>query len=83
MSRHEKLLQRIASNPKDFDWSELVSLMSYFGVELRTTAGSARRFINPASKQAFYIHQPHPSGILKPYQVREAIKFLKQEGFLA
>jgi hypothetical protein len=83
MSKHEKLLQRIAATPKDFTWSELVSLMSYFGVELRTSSGSARRFINPTSGQAFYIHQPHPSNVLKPYQVREVVKFLKQEGFLA
>lgn len=83
MSRHEKLLRHIASNPKDFTWSELTSLMSSLGIELRTSSGSARRFINPATQHAFYIHQPHPSSILKPYQVREAVKFLKQEGFLA
>lgn len=83
MSRHEKLLQRISSSPKDFAWSELTSLMSALGVELRTSGGSARRFVNPATSQVFYIRQPHPSSILKPYQVREAVKYLKQEGFLA
>jgi len=83
MSRHEKLLLRISSAPKDFTWSELVGLMSSLGVELRTSGGSARRFINPATAQVFYIHQPHPRSILKPYQVHGAVKFLKQEGFIA
>ena len=83
MSRHEKLLQRITSMPKDFTWPELISLMASFGIELHTTGGSARRFVNPVSRQTFYIHQPHPSSILKPYQLREAVKFLRQEGFLA
>jgi hypothetical protein len=28
------------------------------------------------------MHQPHPAKILKAYQVREAIRFLKQEGHI-
>jgi len=82
MSRHEKLLQRITSTPKDFTWPELRSLMSALGIELVTSSGSARKFINPATGGRFNIHQPHPSNILKLYQVRGAIDFLKQEGFL-
>jgi hypothetical protein len=34
MSRQEKLLRRIASSPKDFTWSELVSLMTSLGFEV-------------------------------------------------
>jgi hypothetical protein len=82
MSRQEKANRRLLSNPKDFAWPELINLMSSFGVELLTSSGSARKFRNPATGQQFAIHQPHPSNILKRYQVREAIAFLRQEGFL-
>lgn len=83
MSRHEKLLTRLASNPKDFTWPELRTLMNALGIELTTASGSARKFINPATGARFNIHEPHPSNILKAYQVRGAIDFLKKEGFLS
>jgi len=82
MSKHQKLLQRLASSPKDFTWSELVNLMSSFGIELLTSSGSARKFRSPTTGEQLNMHQPHPSNLLKRYQVREAIDFLKQEGFL-
>jgi hypothetical protein len=83
MSRQEKLLQRIASKPRDFTWSELCTLMASFGIQLTKASGSARKFINPATDGRFNIHEPHPSNILKVYQVHGAIDFLKQEGFLS
>ena len=82
MSRQEKAIRRLLSDPKDFAWPELVNLMSSFGIELLTSSGSARKFRNPATGQQFAIPQPHPSNILKRYQVSEAIAFLRQEGFL-
>ena len=81
MSKHEKALRRLRSKPTDFTWPEFVSLMSSFGVELLTSSGSARKFRNPATGEQLNMHQPHPSNILKRYQVRDAINFLKQEGF--
>ncbi len=83
MSRQEKLLRRIASSPKDFTWPELRTLMNALGIQLITASGSARKFVNPASGGRFNIHEPHPSNILKAYQVSGAIDFLKQEGFLS
>ncbi len=83
MSRHEKLLKRIKASPKDFTWPELCTLMNLLGIELITASGSARKFINPTTGGRFNIHEPHPSNILKPYQVRGTIDFLRQEGFLS
>jgi hypothetical protein len=83
MSRQEKLLRRIASKPKDFTWAELCTLMSSLGIPLTKASGSSRKFIHPATGGLFNIHEPHPSNILKAYQVRGAIDFLKQEGFLS
>jgi hypothetical protein len=28
------------------------------------------------------LHEPHPESVLKPYQVREVLMHLKQEGYL-
>ncbi len=57
--------------------------MASFGIQLTKASGSARKFINPATDGRFNIHEPHPSNILKVYQVHGAIDFLKQEGFLS
>jgi hypothetical protein len=83
LSRQEKLLQRITSKPKDFTWSELRTLMASLGVQLTKGSGSTRKFINPATDAGFNIHEPHPSNILKRYQVHDAIDFLKKEGFIS
>ena len=83
MSRHEKLLQRIASKPRDFTWAELRTLMASLGIQLTKASGSARKFINPSTGGRFNIHEPHPSNILKLYQLRDAVDFLKKEGFLS
>jgi hypothetical protein len=82
MSKHEKAIQRLLSRPKDFKWSELVSIMTGFGFELEKASGSSRKFILPSTEATLFIHEPHPSKVLKPYQVRDAVDFLEQEGFL-
>jgi hypothetical protein len=82
MSKHEKLLRRIASRSKDFKWSELISLMTGLGFDYQTASGSARKFIQPQSGAILYIHEPHPAKLLKQYQIRDAVDFLKGEGLL-
>ena len=82
MSKHSKALERIERLPIDFTWAELVSLLTSLGIEVKPGPGSARKFRNPSTGQQFAVHQPHPSNILKRYQVRGAVAFLRQEGFL-
>lgn len=79
MSKHQKAVSRLLSRPSDFQWGELKALMLAFGYELKMTGGSGRKFIHPATKATMFMHEPHPASILKAYQVREAIQFLKQE----
>jgi hypothetical protein len=83
MSKHEKLLKRIAARPKDLTWSELVSLMSSLSFEMERSSGSGRKFINADTHATLFIHEPHPAKVLKSYQVRDAIHFLKEEGYLS
>jgi hypothetical protein len=82
MSKHEKLLKRLASRPKDFTWAELASLMKALSFELEKGSGSARKFIHSESNATLYIHEPHPAKLLKMYQVRDTVDFLKGRGLL-
>jgi HicA toxin of bacterial toxin-antitoxin, len=80
MSKHEKALKRLLSKPTDFTWSELKSIMDAFEYKMKKTGGSGRKFVRPEA--TFMIHEPHPYKVLKAYQVRDAITFLKQEGHI-
>ena len=80
MSKTEKLLKRLESRPTDFTWSELCTLLQGLGYALRKASGSGRKFIDLETGESLYIHEPHPSSILKLYQVRDAILFLTQRG---
>jgi hypothetical protein len=82
MSKLEKLIARLLGKPADFTWRELQTLMKALGYELRTTGGSGRKFLNPSTGATLFMHEPHPSSILKAYQVRAVVQFLGQEGRL-
>ena len=79
MSKQEKLLLRVASLPSDLRWSEVVALMKAMGYLLEKGSGSRRKFRNPQNGQRLTMHEPHPSGILKAYQVRDLVEFLVKE----
>jgi hypothetical protein len=80
VSKRDKAVARLLSKPKDFTWEELVTVMMACGYEVKTTGGSGRKFIHPESKATLYMHQPHPSNVLKAYQVKEAIAELTERG---
>ena len=82
MSRKEKALARLMEAPKDFTWDELKKVMSAFGFALKTTGGSGRKFIHGETGVTLFMHEPHPSKVLKAYQLREAIDLLRREGFV-
>jgi predicted RNA binding protein YcfA (HicA-like mRNA interferase family) len=82
MSKQEKLLRRLLSKPKDFTWAELVALMTALGFEMEKSSGSGRKFIYPETQATLFLHEPHPSKVLKPYQVRDAVTLLEREGFI-
>jgi predicted RNA binding protein YcfA (HicA-like mRNA interferase family) len=82
MTKHQKVVARLLAKPSDFEWRELKVLMETFGYELKTTGGSGRKFIHPETRATLFLHEPHPGKILKAYQVKDAIHFLKQEGHI-
>ena len=73
MSKKEKLIERFRSNPSDFHYNELVKLLNQFGfkeIKKGKTSGSRVKFINEKNVPICF-HKPHPSGIIKRYQLKQ------------
>lgn len=82
MTRRDKLLLRFKSRTLDFTWDELKNLLAGFGYELAAsgrTGGSRVRFVHP-ERPPIILHKPHPTPVLKRYQVEQILEFLKKEG---
>ena len=84
MSKQEKLRQRFKSKPTDFTWSELKRLLCGMGYDLSSgsiTGGSRVKFLH-AERPPIIMHKPHPTSILKRYQLEQILEFLRKEGLL-
>ena len=82
MAKIDKLLSRFLSNPKDFTWDELITILAHFNYrELKSgkTGGSRRKFADDKN-QIISLHKPHPANILKEYALKEVISHLKEKG---
>ena len=77
MGTKEKLIERFKSQPKDFDWDELVRLFSIFGYKIDNkgkTSGS--RVIFAKGESSYTAHKPHPGSIVKGYVMKQVFEFL-------
>lgn len=84
MSQVQKLIIRLLSYPMDFTWDELVKILKHFGYkEFKggKTGGSRRKFADD-KKHILSLHKPHPSNILKRYQLEDVVDALKERGYL-
>lgn len=73
MNRKEKLIARFLSMPSDFRYYEMVKLLRYFDfeeVKKGKSSGSRVKFVNPEGIPIM-LHKPHPSGIMKHYQLKQ------------
>ncbi len=78
MSKIEKLITRLKSEPKDFTWDELTKILAHFGyTEMKKgkTGGSRRKFVNQQNA-IISLHKPHPGNILKTYAIKQIIEHL-------
>jgi hypothetical protein len=78
MSKKEKLIDRFLSMPSDFHYDEMVKLLGYFGfneVKKGKTSGSRVKFENTEGVPII-LHKPHPSGIMKKYQMKQVKEIL-------
>lgn len=73
MSKKEKLIIRFLTMPSDFHYDEVVKLLVYFGfeeVKKEKASGSRIKFMNNENVPIM-LHKPHPSGIMKRYQLKQ------------
>jgi hypothetical protein len=84
MSKIDKLIKRLESEPKDFTYNELKKLLNNLGFvedNKGKTSGSRIKFYKNGIAE-IELHRPHPSNILKPYQVKDVIEKLKKGGLI-
>ena len=79
MSKIEKLIIKLKSNPKDFTWDELIKVLSHYGYhEIKKkgkSGGSRRKFIN-VQASIISLHEPHPEKIIKTYVIKQISEHL-------
>ncbi|MEO0551692.1 MAG: type II toxin-antitoxin system HicA family toxin [Bacteroidota bacterium] len=79
MSKKEKLISRFLSMPSDFHYDEMVKLLGYFGfyeIKIGKTSGSRVKFENEEGVPIM-LHKPHPTGIMKKYQMKQVKEILE------
>jgi len=85
MSKQDKLIQRLLNKPVDFGYRELRSLLVKLGYKEEKrgrTSGSRTAFYNSETGHILRMHKPHPTEILKQYQVEQLIQELKKQGVI-
>ena len=82
MGKHEKLLARLKSRPKDFTFQEVTTLLVGFGYVLNQSGSGSRVRFEHEHCAPMLMHKPHPSPVLKPYQIDQVLEILKQENLL-
>lgn len=81
MSKIEKDIERLKSRPKDFTYDEAKRILNNFGFIENTkgkTSGSRVVFENSEANRKIEFHKPHPSNILKIYQINKILKLLEE-----
>lgn len=84
MSKKDKLTERLKRRPRDFTWSELERLLFGLGYaenKKGKTGGSRRKFLH-ANAPTIVLHKPHPTEILKAYQIDQILETLEKAGLL-
>lgn len=81
MSRLEKEIERLKSKPKDLTYYEAKKILNNLGFienNKGKTSGSRVVFENIYLNKKIELHKPHPSKILKNYQIKEIVKSLEE-----
>ena len=84
MSKRDKLIQRFLALPRDFTWQELVTMLEGFGYLQfggGKSGGSRVKFLHE-ERPPIILHRPHPTPILKRYQMEQIMVVLREEGFI-
>ncbi len=85
MNKKEKLIKRFRTLPRDFTFDETVALFQLYGFTLENkgaTSSSRVKFYNEADKNAYIMHKPHPSNIIKGYMMRDILNYLIKNDYI-
>jgi hypothetical protein len=85
MSKHEKLIKRFKSQPKDFTYEEMKTLLNRLGYEEENkgkTSGSRVIFYNEQLQHSIFLHKPHPGNIIKSYLMKYIEDELTAKGLI-
>ncbi len=80
MSKIEKTIKRLLTQPKDFTFEELTRVLLHLGFEMSNkgkTSGSRIKFYNPEKQMQYLLHKPHPKNIIKEKALKDLVNFLK------
>ena len=84
MSQKDKLIEKLKTLPKDFTFDDaevLLKYLQYIRSNKGKTSGSRVLFYRDGFPPIL-LHKPHPQKELKPYQVRQLLEMLQQEGLI-
>ncbi len=65
MGKHEKLLARLKSRPKDYTFQEVCTLLAGFGYALNQSGSGSRVGFEHEHCALIFMHKPHPSPVLR------------------
>jgi len=84
LSKKEKLINRFLTVPKDFTFDELITLLGSFGYVIGSAGKTGGSRVSFANEEGDYIrlHRPHPTSILKEYQINDVIAVLEERGLI-
>lgn len=82
MSQSEKAKERFCTNPKDFTYDELKTMLRGMGYKEVQGSGSRVKFINETDKDIICLHKPHPDNVLKHYLIEQIKRKLEEVGKL-
>lgn len=85
MTKIEKLISRLLSEPKDLTFKELTKIFKSFGFEVSNkgkTSGSRVEFYSEEMDLKYFAHKPHPEKTVKPYVIKQVIEFLEENRIL-
>lgn len=80
MSKLKKSIERLKLKPKDLTYDEAKKILNNLGFYENNkgkTSGSKVIFKNEHN-QKIGLHKPHPSKILKAYQIEEILRLLNE-----
>ncbi|GLS03490.1 hypothetical protein GCM10007860_06340 [Chitiniphilus shinanonensis] len=78
MTKNDKRLQRLKSCPSDYRFEELVALLESLEWTLVQSGGGSHCFFEHVTGRRLNTYRPHPSGIMKRYQLKEVLVVLDE-----